>query len=61
MLQSDTIIYTHSREHGLHGPEESRGLLKEELLLSLLVPSSERDRRDVSGLAAIASQITVHV
>ena len=49
-----------------HGPEESREvcLLEELLFLSLLVPPSvdtERDRRDMSGLAAIASQITVHV
>ena len=38
--------------------------LEELLFLSLLVPPSvdtERVRRDVSGLAAIASQITVHV
>ena len=57
------LLKRSSREHG---PEESREVcsLEELLFLSLLVPPSvdtERDRRDVSGLAAIASQITVHV
>ena len=57
------LLKRSSREHG---PEESREVcsLDELLFLSLLVPPSvdtERDRRDVSGLAAIASQITVHV
>ena len=67
MLQSDTIIYTHKKRSSReHGPEESREVcsLEELLFLSLLVPPSvdtERDRRDVSGLAAITSQITVHV
>ena len=46
-----------------HGAEEAEGL-GTRLLVTILVPPSmdtERDRRDVSGLEAIASQITVHV
>ena len=49
--KSDGMGLRSSRKHGLHGPEKSREVCsKAELLLSLLVPPSERDRRDVSGV-----------